>query len=332
MFPGRREIIGFLLDGHWGVVTRGRGNGSARGVGRWVVKGFEEDGLSQLLAATPKGSGRTAALTLPLSLFDVVQLQFPPVPPEAMNAAVTYQLQRQLGGEISNYVFDWTEVGRDARAVDVLAFTMEKGRYQGLEGCFSRSGYRLAYLEPDVSSAMALLELLDGELAPPQANLLLLLLWEESLTLGIKEGDRIAVARSVAMGRVEAVELELEPKVQEEGQTDILEAFGLVQGGSEEAAKEQEADPLAIQKRRYREYLDDVVLEVVRTRDYFSSVIKHGRIDAVVVGGPEHVAKDLTVLLHRSLEVPVAPIPGDLLDLPCDSAQAAVAVGAVTGR
>ncbi len=333
MFWRKRRITGILLDGHWGVVAEGRGNGRVVGVGRSAAPGVAPEDLAGFFDGLPPGNGRKAALSLPLGAFDVLLLSFPPVPEEAMAAAVGYQLSRNVEGKVEEYVYDWMENSRDPRAVEVTVYMLERSRFQAFDSMLQSHGYRLTYLEPDIFSAFAFLEAKMPECDSATGAVIGVLLWEDSISLGIKHGESLPVARSVALRQEEAVELAAEERSVAADTVDIFEEFGLAaEGRGKEGAVQIEDDPLAEQRRRYREYLDSVVLEVVRSRDYFVSVLKRGRIEGIVLGGPARVVGDLSTMLAGALDIPVHEFPEDVLGLPCTSAQAVAAAGSVMGR
>jgi len=335
----RQAVTGILLDGHWGVAVTG---GSSRGVKallKEAAPAFDQKGITAFVEKLPLRRKARAAVTLPLAFFDVLQLSFPPVPEEAMGAAVAYQLSRNLDGKLEDYVYDWVETGRDSRTVEVTAYLLNKSHFSLLKGLLAKRGYSLKYLEPDIFSAFAFIEKGLPEADEMKGPLLCALLWEDSFTLGIRSGGSVSVARSVALKQEEAVELEDEAVGTGSGpgggedDYSIFQEFGLASHEEvEETVVKGESDPMAEPRKRYREYLDAVVLEVVRTRDYFVSVLKRGKVGGVVLGGEQQIVADLKSLLQDSLETPILSLPEKVLDLPCTSAQGAVAVGSVLGR
>ncbi|MEA2082983.1 MAG: hypothetical protein U9O82_01830 [Thermodesulfobacteriota bacterium] len=76
------------------------------------------------------------------------------------------------------------------------------------------------------------------------------------------------------------------------------------------------------------DYIQNVGLEIMRTRDYYSSIIKGDPIKKVVVGGAEDFWEDFLEMTSKTVEIDIEPLARATLEKVCSSSLAAVCIGA----
>jgi len=76
-------------------------------------------------------------------------------------------------------------------------------------------------------------------------------------------------------------------------------------------------------------YLRDINLEIMRTNDYYVSVLKGKPLNKIFVGGAESFYSRLERLIQASMSVQVALFPPQKVDADCDQNLAALCIGAL---
>jgi len=121
---------------------------------------------------------------------------------------------------------------------------------------------------------------------------------------------------------------------------DVLAEFCLLQdqderavikSASESAAGVVETEGAGGQRgqRAWQGYLQDIILEILRTNDYNISVLKGKPLDRVFVGGADFFYSGLERLIKGSISVQVEQFPPLKVDADCDQNLAALCIGAL---
>jgi hypothetical protein len=121
---------------------------------------------------------------------------------------------------------------------------------------------------------------------------------------------------------------------------DVLAEFSLLQGGqggpviesvSEGAARQAEEDGAEGKRgqRQWQGYLQDIILEILRTNDYNVSVLKGKPLDRVFVGGADFFYNGLERVIKGNMSVQVEQFPPRQVDADCDQNLAALCIGAL---
>ena len=76
------------------------------------------------------------------------------------------------------------------------------------------------------------------------------------------------------------------------------------------------------------DYIQSVGLEIMRTRDYYSSIIKGDPIKKVVVSGAEDFWEDFLELTTKAVNIDIEPLARTPLETVCSSSLAAICIGA----
>lgn len=329
------------------------------------------------------GSGRKkgeVALVLPLKDFDIVNVTVPAVPRKAVARMLPYNLSKVLDTPVSDHIFDWqvAQTFKDRHELAVYLFPV--AHYNAIKQSLSARQKEIVWFEPDVFSACAYLESLKLEIL--NETVLVMLIWETSVSIAVYEDQCITLVRSVDLilpegnPREEKERLDNEKKEKEKEEAEevekkndveygeielvldvvepledhtiidpfkslesdsILAGFDLQQGSDDpvplpEQAVEPGQEPvesLVAQKPVWSEYIQGLTLEIARTGDYHSSVLKGKRVGQVFVGGGEVFFDELNKEITESQSVGVASFPPEKIEAECDQNIAALCLGAL---
>lgn len=144
------------------------------------------------------GSGRKKgeiALVLPLKDFDIINVTVPPVPREAVARMLPYNLSKVLHSPVSDYIYDWqvAQIFKDRHELAVYLFPV--AHYNSIKQSFLARQKEIMWFEPDVFSACAYLESLKLDLL--NETVLVMLIWQTSVSIAVYENESIVLVRSV---------------------------------------------------------------------------------------------------------------------------------------
>ena len=246
--------------------------------------------------------GSQAAVSLDLKEMEVINLSVPSVPQEAMEDAVRFQLVKNLSRPVEEYVLDWQETSRTRDQVKASVYLMEREVFEALNQALARHRATVKRVEPEIFSLFALLDHL-GRTRLGRASLCCCL-WKGSISLGILQDSDVILARSSVLDmpkpEVEnqaAVREVLEPRPPSDRAENLMEEFGL-QMEQPEGVDEEEAR----RSSPFDKYVQDVTLELFRTRDYYTSVLKREGLESVILAGPPVATHRLKGILDEAMD------------------------------
>ena len=320
LFTGRKKIIGLALDGQRCAVSllepgRGKGVSSVSLLRTMPMDSLE--GLGAALGDLSASGGQICAVSVPLSMLDTVNVSLPALPPEALAGAVNYQLAKSLDRGLEHYVSAWQEVARDEKQVKVTVYLMEKACYAQIETAVRESGLELRYLEPGIFSAFSFLDA--QERLPAGAACLCCLMMPGQVSMGVCRNGLVALERNIALeiaGEGASGEetppagADLSSPGRKKGSKSLLEEFDLQMVDDEipgpqpglQINETEESLPDADSVDPVEAYLQDITLEVMRTRDYYVSVMKQTAIKNVFLCGDDTLVDRLRDILSLSME------------------------------
>ncbi len=300
----------------------------------------EAKGVHQVMAnvATPKG---TVALSLPLEQFEVLSLTINKVPREVIAKILPYHISKVFDEPLSLFIYDWQVVKELKDSLQLNVFLFPAAMFQDLRTTLNHYDLNPTSLEPDVFSACAYLEA-GSQLQAGEASMIALL-WPKSISIAIYDKETLVLTRNVQLkkplqvhGPKDLPPADLEKRRDDQrlqepdsasapaaslfdsDQDDLLADFLIAkkkeaEGAAQEAApgpNDQEffsGQPESPQDRAtgatWPAYLSHVALELMRTRDYFNSVVKGNQVKTVFVGGAEDAWQPLSLELTNSLDI-----------------------------
>jgi hypothetical protein len=304
--------------------------------------------LSRLLAATTEPLRGELSIALPLSFFETLTVTLPNMAEEAVGKALPYHLTKLIDKPLPEFIYDWQITRRQRDNLQITAYLYPAKEFQRLRKEFARKQLNITYLEADVFAAFAFLDrngrLPGGEVtlcALIWPDSISLAVYENKVLTLVRSVDaeqpstprnRPPVPETTvvpeqmtapALGTVLKLEMEKNAATEEAAGEDAdsllasFDVFGISPSNPEPAAerKNSSADrqtPAARSslstKTGWSEYVQNVNLEIMRTRDYYASVIKGGQVKNFVIGGAEQFWDDLKMLTDKSLEIKISPL------------------------
>ncbi|MDR9502088.1 MAG: hypothetical protein RI601_09865 [Desulfurivibrionaceae bacterium] len=300
----------------------------------------EAKSVHQVMAnvAAPKG---TVALSLPLEQFEVLSLTINKVPREVVTKILPYHISKVFDEPLSLFIYDWQVVKELKDSLQLNVFLFPVAMFQDIRNTLNHYDLSPTSLEPDVFSACAYLE--SGSRLQADEASMIALLWPQSISIAIYDKETLVLTRNVQLERplqVHGSEVpsaaDLEKRTDDQGlqepgsssvpadslfdseQDDLLADFLIAKKKEEEGASPSAALgpddqefftglPEGPQARAtgdtWPEYLSHVALELMRTRDYFNSVVKGNQVKTVFVGGAEDAWQPLSLELTNSLDI-----------------------------
>jgi hypothetical protein len=156
----------------------------------------------------------------------------------------------------------------------------------------------------------------------------------EATRAGNGRGENIAVSGSGERG---APGLEVE----DSSFSDLLAGFGLQDGSEPErrlvredeeqregTLEETSQPPATLHVDRWQEYIDALNLEIMRTVDYHSSVLKGAPIQEIFLGGCESFFEELSAIINTGHAITVHHFPPVEIEADCGQLLAALCIGA----
>ena len=266
--------------------------------------------LPRLLAAAGDVRG-LVSLSLPLAFFETATVTLPSMPDAVVGRALPYHLAKAIHSPLDNVVYDWQITGRQKDRLQVTVYLFPAGIFQKLRRELLRKEAQLAFFEPDVFSAFAYLG--QGKSLPLEDATLCALIWPDSVSLAVHEKNRIPLARvvreeqpSIAF-QTEPLEEEIAlPTAEKEEELIILEEesspeppsaassrdadsiladFAILSAGASPTETLEEKTRSTASPGSWPDYLQRIILEIMRTRDYYASVQKGASVRNIVVAG-----------------------------------------------
>jgi Tfp pilus assembly PilM family ATPase len=306
-----------------------------------------ETNLNRLLSSVPQNLQGKVAVSLPLHFFETITLTLPAMPVEAVGQALPYHLAKAVRLPLREYLYDWQITSRTQEKIQLTVYLFPAQTFNLMRRELSRKQLEITYLDCDIFAAFAFLAARE-RLTTSNATLCLLL-WPDSVSIGIYENKIITLARSFSLDLPQE-DFTLSPEKTEEppaeetfdlemksddtdtinnfsdhGDNSILLDFDILNhptGGntaSEELSKEHKnngqlppVNDLPAQESPaasgWQDYLERVNLEVMRTRDYYISVVKGAPIHHAFLGGADQCFDALKKMTESSLGIEFLPL------------------------
>lgn len=304
----------------------------------------EAKSIHQLMASAgnPKGN---VAISLPLDQFEVLTLTINKVPREVIAKILPYHINKVIEAPLADYIYDW-QVSKELKdSLQLNVFLFPAQIFQEMRSTLNHYRLTPVALEPDVFSACAFLE--SRRRLSHNGASLIVLLWPASVSIAIYDHKDITLTRDVHLKRPaqeddnsvapeeQRTEEEIngpmmpaadKPPPQDDSlfgpNSDDLLANFLVATKEERddsatalsAPAEEAPHPTAsmpgpqLSNQNWAAYINQVSLELMRTRDYFNAVIKGNQIKTAFIGGGEAAWQPLAAELAASLDITVQDI------------------------
>ncbi len=332
-----------------------------------------ETNLNRLLSAIPQNTQGKVAVSLPLNFFETITFTLPAMPAEAVGQALPYHLAKAVSRPLREYLYDWQITSRTQEKIQLTVYLFPAQTFNLMRRELSRKQLEIAYLDCDLFAAFAFLAA-RKRLKTSNATLCLLL-WPDSVSIGIYENKIITLARSFSLElpgedftlssekterppAEETIDLEMNGDDTEkldifpDDDHSILLDFDILNqltGGkttSDELPKEQPKEQKDDKQRPpindlpahespsasgWLDYLERINLEVMRTRDYYISVVKGAPIQHAFMGGADQCLDALKKMTEGSLGIEFSPltVEGENIE-GCQPIYAAICRGAGT--
>jgi len=158
---------------------------------------------------------------------------------------------------------------------------------------------------------------------------------EQELGQGVMAVEEVA-SGSVVETEVPAVEAFEQVEMERTGvfaaEEDVLAEFCLLPGnagGPAAGPAEAKGAGGRQEDRQWQGYLQDIILEIMRTNDYNVSVLKGKPLDRIFVGGADFFYSRLERVIKGNMSVQVEQFPPVKVDADCDQNLAALCIGAL---
>ncbi|MDA8164692.1 MAG: hypothetical protein M0017_06650 [Desulfobacteraceae bacterium] len=312
----------------------------------------DEVTVRRLLAAATGSLRGQASLALPLGFFEIVTVSLPGMPEMAVGKALPYHLAKAVDRPLSDFIYDWqiTKAQKDKLQVTVYLFPAKAFFFLRRE--LAHRQLEIRFFEADVFAAFAYLAR-EGRLKPAETTMGVLV-WPRQVSLAVYEQGKLMLVRTVALQQPQAgqtVPFEREtdeqpsvPAVAGEtgeislekllpvGGDHILAGFNLLSAAETADEPPRVAGPSSSAEQTagdadWSGYLQSLNLEIIRTRDYYASVVKGQPIRKVVIGGGEECWDRLEGLAASSVGLPVQPLIRTHMVPNCPPLLAATALG-----
>ncbi|MEW6593273.1 MAG: hypothetical protein AB1413_00205 [Thermodesulfobacteriota bacterium] len=287
------------------------------------------------------------SLAVPLHFLEIVAIALPAMPDGAVGKALPYHLAKAVSRPLSDYIYDWQIVERHRDRLQVTVYLFPAARFQSLRAEFARKHLTIKYMEADVFAAFALLAR-ENRLRPDTATLCALI-WNNSISLAVYEKNLLTLVRTVSAtkpqgaptpGHGEEPSRPPAPLTEstapatrhplDSGEEDSLLAGFDILSGATAAPSPAAPDDAPPMDTSWADYLQHIGLEIMRTRDYYASVVKGGAIKRAVVGGAEAFWPALQRWGRTSLELELEPLTTLPETADCPPMLQAIAIGTGT--
>ena len=285
------------------------------------------------------------SLAVPLHFLEIVAIALPAMPDAAVGKALPYHLAKAVNRPLSDFIYDWQIVERHRDRLQVTVYLFPAARFHTLRNEFARKHLEIKHLEADVFAAFALLGR-ENRLRPETATLCALI-WKNSISLAVYEQGLLTLVRTVSANQpqspphrtlsrqspesAEETPVTNAPHHPEAGEEEsLLAGFAILSapGGAVRTSAATADDTPA--DTSWADYLQHIGLEIMRTRDYYASVVKGGAIKRAVVGGAEAFWQELQRWGRTSLELELEPLTTLPETADCPPMLQALAIGTGT--
>ena len=304
----------------------------------------EAKSIHQVMANVSHPGGHVF-ISLPLDHFEILSLSINKVPREVVGKILPYHIAKVLDEPLSEFIYDWQVVKELKDSLQLNVFLFPAKMYNDLRNTLGHYKLEPTSLEPDVFSACAFLESsnqLQPDEATMVAllwpkSISIAIYDKESLVLTrnvqLKKPDLdLPIEQEAPVEEESAAPQDIAPEHIEEppkqdslfanNQDDLLADFLIetkgdeaqhptqdeqspLSGGSEVFHTELEGMPSTQSSLSLPGYINQISLELMRTRDYFNSVVKGNQVKTVFIGGGDDAWQPLSSELQSSLDLNV---------------------------
>ena len=305
------------------------------------------------------------SIVLPLEYFEVVSINVPKMPDESVGKIIPYHLAKVLDKPVSHFIYDWQITHRLKENLKITIYLYPAVEFERIRTELNKHQLEVTHFEPDVFSALSYLD--QQKRLPAHEPVMCVLLWKNSISLAVFNKNLVAMVRTIMINQptgetplkqektpsdtFEKKDLQKkdEPELtfyteSDESGASILEDFNLSISTNDTSASAQEEQtavpPSAAEEKEsksesydltWQKYLSEVNLEIMRTRDFYSSVLKGGSIESIFVGGGEKYWDKFQESLSLLSEFKIEQLFPDAPLLPCSPLLAAVGQGTLSG-
>ncbi len=265
-------------------------------------------GLGEALA----GRRGHLRVCLPLFAFETATIDLPLTSREAIGKVLPYHLGKILSRPLGDFVFDWQIVRKQKDSARVSVFLLPAMLENGLKQALSDTRVSLARIEPDIFSLFAYAGMVS--LLPEKDSILALIVHDNFIVQGFYENGKLRLVRELKLP-VPAAPFD-EGCVNSAGDIpfnnndDILSAFALYTPEQEHTPPAEEP---AVSCAPWREYFEQVNLEIIRGRDYYASIMKGAPTVRVILAGDGGFIEPLARSISRygEMDAAVIELPGE---------------------
>ena len=278
-----------------------------------------------LSQAEGRGIPRSLSIGLPISHIELISIKVPELPQEAIRDALRFRLKKMVSRPIDEYSFDYVEIKREQGAIQFEVYLLDLTIFDELDNVARRYGQRITAIEPDIFSISAHLQVHAPAYA--EGGAMVVAIWHDSVSLGILSEDRICVSRSInlslpALDQDGQTSKEIPEEDEGPDQENLLVRFGISGEGHdrpddaktpsnlslEEIPEINEDDPPPFSEPAIdpmEEYCQDILVQIMRTRDYYTSVLKMGVVKHIAIFAPEELGPKVKKCLLDEMAVDV---------------------------
>ncbi len=297
----------------------------------WAKNSLDSEETVHHLLAGGNFKKSEVSITLPLNFFETVALTINKIPDEAVGRVLPYHLSKNFEEDLGDFIYDWLITKRQKETLQITVFLFPKKAFTTINNILTHYKLSCISLEPDIFAVTAYLEK-SQRLAQDEATLCAML-WANSMSIMVYDNETLPLARNIDLTQpgnlpldtpqpeIAPAETQSTPEDEEKApQADpnaILADF-LVMTKESDTEKSSlpaaqtddgEAERPAVihpQSASWDNYCSLVGLELMRTRDYFNSIIKGNPIKTVIIGGAElfwdKLAPDIEESLNSKVE------------------------------
>lgn len=308
--------------------------------------------LNRLLSSIPSIPNGRIAIALPLSFFEIVTLNLPMMPKEAISQALPYHLAKSVSQPLKKLLYDWQIIGRQQDKLRIIAYLFPVDTFNLFKRELARKELEVSALEVDVFAAFNYL-IMHHRLQADDSTMCMLI-WRKNISIAIYEQRRLTLVREVYLekpllapevleettghedtGVEEPVavdtpepEEETEPISDDDGEIldadtreYILDSFKILKQEGQDRQTENNDSVMPDEPKKIptpppkpqpavtrADYMERIALEIMRTRDYYLSVVKGAPTRNVFVAGTEDLMDELKDITEKSSGISIAPL------------------------
>ena len=222
-----------------------------------------------------------------------------------MGRVLPYHLAKNFDHDLTNFLYDWIITKRQKETLQITVFLFPLKAFETITGILNHHKLSCTTLEPDIFSVTAYLE--TCQRLPQNEATLCAILWSNSMSIMVYDNTNIMLTRNINLSQPSNIKQKKQSPAPEEVSTatgeenfqsdsEAILANFLIMTRDDTTENnvqpphqnDDETPPAnAPQSASWENYCSLVGLEMMRTRDYFNSIIKGNPINKVIIGGAE---------------------------------------------